>query len=88
MKSFTPPRSRAPNPAPIALIIFSYNIGVGISAGFVLYVILKIGAGRSREIRPGLWVFSLLSRMFFAFYPYHSSVYAWSAALSSAPDLL
>ena len=57
--------------ATIALISFSYNIGVGISAGFVLYVIFKIGAGRYREIRPGLWILSLLSLMFFAFYPYH-----------------
>ncbi len=60
--------------ATIALISFSYNIGVGISAGFVLYVIFKIGAGRYREIRPGLWVLSLLSLTFFAFYPYHSAV--------------
>lgn len=54
----------------IALMIFSYNIGVGITAGFVLYPFCKLAAGRRREIRPGLWVLAALSLAFFIFYPY------------------
>ena len=54
----------------IALMSFTYNIGVGITAGFVLYPWFKVAAGRGREIRPGLWVLNILSTMFFVFYPY------------------
>ncbi len=54
----------------IALMSFTYNIGAGITAGFVLYPWFKVAAGRGREIRPGLWVLNILSTLFFAFYPY------------------
>ena len=54
----------------IALMIFTYNIGVGITAGFVLYPFCKLMAGRQREVKPGLWVLAALSLAFFVFYPY------------------
>jgi adenine/guanine/hypoxanthine permease len=54
----------------IALMSFTYNVGVGITAGFVLYPLFKVAAGRGREIRPGLWALAALSLMFFIFYPY------------------
>ena len=54
----------------IALMSFTYNIGVGIAAGFVLYPWFKAAAGRGREIRPGLWMLNILSSLFFVFYPY------------------
>ena len=56
--------------AVIALMSFTYNIGVGITAGFVLYPFAKVVAGRWREVKPGLWVLAGLSLMFFIFYPY------------------
>lgn len=56
--------------AVVALMSFTYNIGIGITAGFVLYPFCKLVAGRSREIKPGLWVLAALSLLFFAFYPY------------------
>jgi adenine/guanine/hypoxanthine permease len=54
----------------VALISFTYNVGVGITAGFVLYPFCKLVAGRVREIKPGLWVLAALSLLFFVFYPY------------------
>ncbi len=54
----------------IALMSFTYNIGVGITAGFVLYPFFKIISGRAKEIKPGLWVLAVLSLLFFIFYPY------------------
>jgi AGZA family xanthine/uracil permease-like MFS transporter len=54
----------------ISLMSFTYNIGAGITAGFVLYPWFKVAAGRGREIRPGLWVLNILSTLFFVFYPY------------------
>ncbi|HJT00180.1 MAG TPA: NCS2 family permease [Terriglobales bacterium] len=56
--------------AVVALMSFTYNIGVGITAGFVLYPFCKLVAGRFREVKPGLWVLAGLSLLFFIFYPY------------------
>lgn len=56
--------------ATVALMSFTFNIGVGMTAGFVLYPFCKLVAGRAREIKPGLWVLSALSLLFFLFYPY------------------
>ncbi|MBZ5707362.1 MAG: NCS2 family permease [Acidobacteriia bacterium] len=56
--------------AVVALMSFTYNIGVGITAGFVLYPFCKLVSGRAREIKPGLWVLAALSLLFFVFYPY------------------
>jgi AGZA family xanthine/uracil permease-like MFS transporter len=55
----------------VALMSFTYNVGVGITAGFVLYPFCKLVSGRLREVRPGLWVLAALSLLFFVFYPYH-----------------
>jgi AGZA family xanthine/uracil permease-like MFS transporter len=56
--------------ATVALMSFTYNVGVGITAGFLLYPIGKVVSGRAREIKPGLWVLAALSLLFFMFYPY------------------
>ncbi len=54
----------------VALMSFTYNIGIGITAGLVLYPVCKVVAGRWREVRGGLWVLGALSLLFFIFYPY------------------
>jgi AGZA family xanthine/uracil permease-like MFS transporter len=54
----------------IALMSFTYNIGVGITAGLILYPLFKLAAGRWREVHPGLWMLSALSILFYIFYPY------------------
>jgi AGZA family xanthine/uracil permease-like MFS transporter len=59
-----------PGFAVVALMSFTYNIGIGITAGLVLYPICKVVAGRWREVRGGLWVLGALSLLFFIFYPY------------------
>jgi len=55
----------------ITLIIFTYNIGVGITAGFITYTIIKTCTGRIREVHPGMWILALFSLTFYLFYPYH-----------------
>ncbi len=55
----------------IVLMIFTFNIGVGITGGFVAYALLKLLTGRAKELRPGMWVLALLSLTFYIFYPYH-----------------
>ena len=54
----------------IALMSFTYNLGIGMTAGFVVYPLMKTLAGRIREVPAGLWVLAGLSLLFFIFYPY------------------
>jgi len=54
----------------IALMTFTYNVGIGMTAGFVLYPFCKLFAGRIKEVRPALWVLTALSLLFFIYYPY------------------
>lgn len=54
----------------IVLMSFTYNIGIGMTAGFVVYPLLKALSGRWREVPAGLWVLGALSVLFFVFYPY------------------
>ncbi len=56
--------------AVVILMSFTYNIGIGITAGFVLYPFFKLTAGRHKEVSPGLWVLCALSLIFYIFYPY------------------
>jgi len=56
--------------AVVSLMSFTYNIGIGITAGFILYPLFKLLGGRSREVSSGLWVLGALSLLFYIFYPY------------------
>ncbi len=56
--------------AVIGLISFTYNVGIGITAGFLLYPFFKLVSGRARMVKPGLWFLAALSLLFFIFYPY------------------
>ncbi len=57
--------------ATVTLMSFTFNIGVGMTAGFVLYPLCKLVTGRAREIHSGMWVLFALSLLFYIFYPYH-----------------
>jgi AGZA family xanthine/uracil permease-like MFS transporter len=54
----------------VVLMIFTYNIGVGMTAGLLAYPVLKTVDGRAAEVPVGMWVFAALSILFFVFYPY------------------
>ncbi|PJA97914.1 MAG: guanine permease [Ignavibacteriales bacterium CG_4_9_14_3_um_filter_30_11] len=54
----------------IVLMSFTYNLGIGMTAGFALYVLVKILTGNIKEIKLGMWILSSLSILFFIFYPY------------------
>ncbi|MBN1154217.1 NCS2 family permease [candidate division KSB1 bacterium] len=56
--------------ATIILMSFTYNIGVGMTAGFILYPLFKVLNGQIRSIHPGMWVLGILSLLFYLFYPY------------------
>ncbi len=54
----------------IILMCFTYNLGVGLTAGFVVYPITMTFGGRLKEIKPGMWALFFLSIVFYIFYPY------------------
>jgi AGZA family xanthine/uracil permease-like MFS transporter len=54
----------------ITLMCFTFNLGIGLTAGFLTYVIIKTFSGRYNEISAGMWILGLMSLLFFIFYPY------------------
>lgn len=54
----------------ITLMCFTYNLGIGMTASFVIYPLIKVIAGRRMEVHLGLWILSGMSALFFVFYPY------------------
>lgn len=53
----------------IVLMPFTYSITVGIGAGFIAFVVLKVAVGKVKEIHPLLWVCSALFVVYFAMTP-------------------
>jgi AGZA family xanthine/uracil permease-like MFS transporter len=54
----------------ITLMCFTFNLGIGLTAGFLTYLIIKVFSGKLKDISAGMWVLGLLSLIFFIFYPY------------------
>jgi len=59
-----------PSAATIALMSFTYNLGIGMTAGFVLYPTFKVFSGRAKELTVGVWILFAISLLLFIFYPY------------------
>ncbi|HEX4931864.1 MAG TPA: solute carrier family 23 protein, partial [Gemmatimonadaceae bacterium] len=55
----------------IALMPFTFNVGVGMTAGLLLYPLLKVTTGRGKEVPAAMWLLAALALLFFAVYPYH-----------------
>ena len=53
----------------IILMPFTYSITVGIGAGFVSYVVIKIFTGRMREVNWLMWVVSIAFAIYFLIDP-------------------
>lgn len=49
----------------ITLMVLTFNIGQGITAGFLVYVLVKTVRGRTREVPGGLWVLAALSAAYY-----------------------
>ncbi|MDR1440973.1 MAG: NCS2 family permease [Bifidobacteriaceae bacterium] len=56
----------------IILMPFAYSITAGIGAGFVSFVILKVAAGKAKQVHPLMWVASVLFVIYFALEPIRS----------------
>ncbi|NLE72447.1 MAG: NCS2 family permease [Actinomycetales bacterium] len=53
----------------IVLMPFTYSITVGIGAGFVAYVVLKVALGKAKDVHPLMWVCGVLFVIYFAMTP-------------------
>ncbi len=51
----------------IAIMVFTYNIGNGLTAGLVLYPIVKVAAGRIKELKGGAVLLGFLCLIYYLF---------------------
>lgn len=56
-----------PAVATIAMMLFTYNIANGLTAGLILYPLMKILSGRWREVKPGTVVLAMLCLAYYIF---------------------
>jgi AGZA family xanthine/uracil permease-like MFS transporter len=56
-----------PSFATIVMMVFTYNIGNGLTAGLVLYPLVKVAAGRGAEVKGGAWALAGISAVYFGF---------------------
>jgi AGZA family xanthine/uracil permease-like MFS transporter len=54
----------------IVLMSFTFNIGVGMTAGLIAHPVLKVATGRGREVRVPQWILAALSLAFYLVYPF------------------
>jgi AGZA family xanthine/uracil permease-like MFS transporter len=59
----------------IILMPFTYNISVGIGAGFVSFVVIRVFQSRSKEIHPLMYLVSGLFMVYFL----QSPINIWTA---------
>jgi adenine/guanine/hypoxanthine permease len=53
----------------IVLMPFTYSISVGIGAGFIFYVLIKIVLGKAGQVHPLMWVVAASFVVYFAIHP-------------------
>ena len=48
----------------IVMIALSYSISTGLAFGFLSFTLIKLIAGKAREVRPTMWLIAVLSLLF------------------------
>ncbi|MEU6136548.1 NCS2 family permease [Nocardioides sp. NPDC047086] len=56
----------------IALMPFTYSISVGIGAGFLAYVLIKVVRGKIKSVHPLMWLVAVMFAVYFAIHPISS----------------
>jgi AGZA family xanthine/uracil permease-like MFS transporter len=49
----------------VTMMAFTYSITVGMGLGFIVYLVIKLVKGRSRDVSPLLWVIAVLFLVYF-----------------------
>jgi AGZA family xanthine/uracil permease-like MFS transporter len=50
----------------IVMIALSYSISTGLAFGFISFVLIKIAAGKIKDVRLAMWIIAILSLAFLA----------------------
>lgn len=58
----------------IAFMPFSYNITVGIGAGFIMYIVTAVASGKAKKIHPLMWLVGILFVVFFLLEPIKAQI--------------
>ncbi len=64
---FEDPTELVPSVATLAMMVFTFNIANGLTAGLALYPFLKTATGRAAEVPAGAWLLSLLCLLYYGF---------------------
>ena len=67
---FSDPTEYIPSCLAIVLMVFTYNAGIGMAAGFVAYPLMKLFSGQREKTNPANWILCVISIIFFVLYPY------------------
>jgi adenine/guanine/hypoxanthine permease len=51
----------------IVMMVFTYNIANGLTAGLTVYPVIKLAAGRVREVKPAAWLLAGLCASYYVF---------------------
>jgi len=54
----------------MTLMSFTFNLGIGMTAGFVVYPLTMLIAGRIKTVSLGMWILFGFSVLFYIFYPF------------------
>ncbi|MDY6935789.1 MAG: NCS2 family permease [Spirochaetota bacterium] len=54
----------------ILMMCFTYNLGIGMTASFIVYPIIKTVSGKGGEVPLGIWILGAISIIFYIFFPY------------------
>lgn len=49
----------------IAMMVFTYNIANGLTAGLAVYPLLKLAGGRARQLHPGMMILGLVCLLYY-----------------------
>ena len=53
------------------MMAFTYNIANGLTAGLLLYPLLKLAAGRAHEVKGGAWALGAICLSYYLFGALH-----------------
>ena len=67
---FSDPTEYIPSCIAIVLMVFTYNAGIGMAAGFIAYPLMKLFSGQREKTNPANWILCVISIIFFVLYPY------------------
>jgi adenine/guanine/hypoxanthine permease len=65
--SFDDMTELAPAFLTIVLMSFTYNLGIGMTAGLLTWPLLKAMTGRAGEVPAGLWILAFISLLYYTF---------------------